>query len=645
MKILLLTLLALSLMSCSTTNQKLTPTKATPDLISHFDQAKNLLKTKDSKFALDKLALIAEKYPESEIADDSLFILAEYYNKNSQPIKSCNAYNQIVKSKYFSPRETEARISGGNCFLSLKNYEESLIISHNGLEESGLSDDDVEKLSLIKVAACKNLQKKLCHIKTLVALSDRLNSPNKKALYKQETLSLYKNLDEANLHTLAKDKNASFIRPLALNDYGKILHSQQRFAEAKKYFDKLKEISPGSESTITSKQYTGVIQSLENADNRKIGVVLPQSGKLKNLGQRALNGIQLAVETHNSKNSNQTPISIEVIDSQSSEQDLASAVSNLITEKQVGTIIGGILSKTSQIIAEKSNELHFPFVTLSQKSGLTDIGNQIYQNAITNKLQIEKLADIAVNQLGYKKFAVLYPEDSYGQELSQLFWDSVKEKGGEVITAQTYLPGETDFRNPIKKLIGTFYLEDRRSEYNRLLSEWKKENPSGRNKPPENLLPPIVEFEAVFIPDTPKTLGQLAPMLAYYDVKNVVLLGTNLWNRKELVQRASRHVEGAVFLDVFTDHDQNFSSTDFYNSYVNRYQSVPKLFEVQGYNAAQFIINALDQNNSKNEEFNRFLLSTKEFEGAPAKIGVSDQRSFIYPLIPLTVRSREIVPL
>ena len=87
-------------------------------------------------------------------------------------------------------------------------------------------------------------------------------------------------------------------------------------------------------------------------------------------------------------------------------------------------------------------------------------------------------------------------------------------------------------------MVGTFYLEDRQEEYSRLLREWKKKNPNSRKGPPETLLPPIIGFDAIFIPDDLKALGQIAPMLAFNDVNTVTLLGTNLWNSPEFGKRA-----------------------------------------------------------------------------------------------------------
>ncbi len=142
----------------------------------------------------------------------------------------------------------------------------------------------------------------------------------------------------------------------------------------------------------------------------------------------------------------------------------------------------------------------------------------------------------------------------------------MRARGGFVQGIQPYDPQETDFRGHIQRLVGTYYLEYR-DDYARLLKEWKEKNPSQSAREagptPENVLPPIVDFEALFIPDKASAVGQIAPMLAYNDINNVRLLGTNVWNSKALLERANKFVENAIFVDILMSTDRNFLASEF----------------------------------------------------------------------------------
>ena len=59
---------------------------------------------------------------------------------------------------------------------------------------------------------------------------------------------------------------------------------------------------------------------------------------------------------------------------------------------------------------------------------------------------------------------------------------------------------------------------------------------------PEDQEPqPIIDFEAIFIPDSPGKTGLIVPQLAYFDIKDVYLLGTNLWHSDALIKIADQY--------------------------------------------------------------------------------------------------------
>jgi hypothetical protein len=55
------------------------------------------------------------------------------------------------------------------------------------------------------------------------------------------------------------------------------------------------------------------------------------------------------------------------------------------------------------------------------------------------------------------RFAILYPDETYGVTFMNLFWDRLIENGGKVVGLEAYNPEHTDFADPIKKLVGLYY--------------------------------------------------------------------------------------------------------------------------------------------------------------------------------------------
>ena len=262
-------------------------------------------------------------------------------------------------------------------------------------------------------------------------------------------------------------------------------------------------------------------------------------------------------------------------------------------------------------------------------------------------MQIRFLVKTAMRNMGFKKFAILAPNDNYGIECTNLFWDEVRARGGEITAVQIYNPKETDFRGVVQRLVGTYYLEDRAEEYKTRLKEWSKDQghkAANRNTPPEDLLAPIVDFDAVFIPDEAKTMGQIAAMLSYNDVKSVTLMGTNLWNVSGLAKRAGNFAKNLLFVDSFVTTDPSFQNSVFVREYRNLFGEDPGPFEIQGYDSALLLRQILLSGRQNRESVNRALSQTMAFQGAIGTLSVQSSHEFLRPLVALHLEGSEVAP-
>ena len=70
------------------------------------------------------------------------------------------------------------------------------------------------------------------------------------------------------------------------------------------------------------------------------------------------------------------------MDSKNNADAARKAVKRLVIEDNVIAIVGGLLSKTAHAISSKANELGVPNISLSQKPGITEIGNYVFRKRI-----------------------------------------------------------------------------------------------------------------------------------------------------------------------------------------------------------------------------------------------------------------------
>ena len=338
-------------------------------------------------------------------------------------------------------------------------------------------------------------------------------------------------------------------------------------------------------------------------DRYTLGCLLPLSGAYAPFGTRALDGIQMAFHDLQAIQAG-LPVRLVVRDTASDPQEAAAAMTAL-AEARVAGVIGPIAS--AETAAEVAQQSRIPIMVLSQREGLTDIGDYVFRYFITSRMQANALAAYAAQTLNFRRFAILYPEEKYGREFRDLFWDAVYREGGRVVALEAYDPQQTDFAAAVKKLVGRHYeipedLKPMRRGLDLLgpleaIPGYAPPDPEEevpetvrtrrRKDPEEDEFKPVVDFEAIFIPDAPQMLGLVVPQLAYHDVINTTLLGTNLWFSTKLLDTAGEYVQGAILTTGFFPDSQDPAVRSFVTRFESIYGRKPGFIEATAYDAAR----------------------------------------------------------
>lgn len=409
-------------------------------------------------------------------------------------------------------------------------------------------------------------------------------------------------------------------------------------------------ISPTADPSIATAPIVGETKpliALPDANSKVIGAILPLTGKYASLGQHAQNAIKLGLDLDKPG----SEFSLVVYDSESNPDLAAKGVHKLVLEDKAIALLGGFTSKEATSIAQEAERLQTAFIGFSQKSGLTDIGSHVFRNALTPEMQVDRLVQYAVEKLSAKKFAILYPNDSYGVEFSNIFWDHVLARGGEITGAQMYDPKDNDFSEPVQKLLGTYYVEARLEEYKAKVAALKAaEQKSGATTTPnkkgsrsswyeENILDPIVDFDVLFVPDNSRALGQIMAFMKYNNVNQATYLGTNLWNSPELPKRALDEKAKVFFVDAFDVSTTAEDPNPFFKTYLDLYGEEASLIEVQAFESAQIIKNQINSGNTSRKELVDSLRSMGRSDGVTGQLRMSTQREIERPIHVLTLNS------
>ena len=482
-------------------------------------------------------------------------------------------------------------------------------------------------------------------LKEFVSLS--VNSPARQnqEFYRLKALEVTENkLSDDELDKVSGDSDFGFVRGHALFKLGQLSLQKHDTPSARRYFSSVISFLPESDIAARSKEYVAQIDSVRFVEPKTIGVILPLSGKNGPIGQKALRAVEmgLGLDAQDSR------FKLAVMDSEGNPDTARRSVERLVQEDKAIAIIGSLLSKTASAEVSKADELGIPSLVLSQKSGVTDVGPTIFRNALTSEMQVHHLVHVAMDELGMRRFAILFPNDPYGVEYANIFWDEVLARGGSIAAVQNYNPKDTDFRGPVQRLVGTYYIEGRIEEYKALTKDKNKNQTSKlqrQEKDTDDVLPPITDFDAVFIPDSAKTLGQLAAFLSYGGVRNIKLLGTNLWNSPGLSKRAGNFSSNLLFVDGLFNQSHNYQSSRFVQSYKKIFNEDPSLIEIQAYDSALILRQLILGGASTRDELSRKLSEMRQFPGSLGPLDMSKSREILRPVLSLTVaRDGQIVP-
>lgn len=375
-----------------------------------------------------------------------------------------------------------------------------------------------------------------------------------------------------------------------------------------------------------------------------IGCVLPLSGKYASYGTKSLRGIQHALQFFESAPS--APFELAMYDSKGDPREAAQGVSDLVEHQGVMAIIGPLLTQESAQAAAKAQELQVPLLNLSQHPTITETGDYVFRNAMTKQHQTDALIEYACKQQGLRKFAILYPQDPYGIEFANQFWDKVEECGGTIEGIEAYEPDQSDFNQEVKKLVGLHQPKAREEEYR--LEEANRKVELNKEEIPESFvkLSSQIDFEAIFIPDYAKTIGQIAPTLAFYDIQNVMLLGTQGWNSSDLIRRGGDYVTGAVFVDGFFAKSPNPLVREFVKNFEKTFDESPELWEAQAFDVAHLLVSLLSEESIQTrEDLKNRLLSLSDMSGVTGEATLSETHDVKKSLFLLTVQKGEIIPL
>jgi ABC-type branched-subunit amino acid transport system substrate-binding protein len=612
-----------------------------------FGNAKRALDAGRNEEAAALFADFLEQFADSELADEARFRRAEALSRAGQLQQAQSAFQDLLEKHPTSAFKNAAALELGLVQAKLGRKPESAQPGSVKSTVDQMSENEKQQAAAsISEAFQKSGELGESARWGARAVEAAPEGPEREARLKAYAAAL----ESAPAQDVAKlvaelDRRSPAWPPAALRLARVQLHVGDR-AHAVELAGQILAATSGSGSDADgARDIQRSIRSAGEVKPQLVGIALPLSGDavMKGFADQVLNAIALVIDLQG-----RGMIQVEVKDTKGEPDAAAEAVEELARHGAIA-ILGPIGLAEGPAAAARAQQLGVPMISLSRAEGLTAFGDYVFRDMPTSNAQAKALADYAQKKLGAKTFGILHPDSSYGDEMAKDFWDALEARGGEVRAYEHYPQRTTTFKPFVQRMVGRSPSDlsarkEFQDEAEKIASEIT--DPYRRRKALAQLKSqqaPIVDFDALFIPDGARTVRLIAPSVAAEDVitsgcdvkelevvrkttrnealRTVQLLGTSLWDSAELVDErmgAARYVQCSIFVDVFFPQSDKPATRKFVEEFDSAYHRVPGFLEAHAHDAAGLLKRVVEERHPGTREELRDALAsmTKPYDGA-----------------------------
>ena len=336
----------------------------------------------------------------------------------------------------------------------------------------------------------------------------------------------------------------------------------------------------------------------------KFGLGAPFTGQYANYGTDLRNGADIAIAQLNAAGGvNGGQASYVVGDDLGDPKQAVLVAQQFINDKSVLFVDGHMFSGATLAAGPKYQTAGLPMISPSATNpDISALGSFIWRICITDAVQGAGLAKYSVNDLGFKKIAIMFDDSDYGRGLANAYEAAVKTAGGTIVDKEQYTSGDTDFKAQLTKI------------------------KAGSS----DLL-----FLSGYYPEGSK-IAQQARELGM----NTQMLGSDGYASDELGKLGGAAVEGMLVSTFFDYTKTDDATTNFVNAFKAKFNSNPDWFAANSYDVIMLAAQAA-KNAGKNDRtaINDALTKLDEYKGISGTIKFDQNGDVIKPLSIVIVKN------
>ncbi len=604
-----------------------------------LDQAREFIKSAQYKEAITQL---------SELNDNMISPLEKAIKYNLRGVTFFNM-NEVEKSlanfeisEKYCPKDTilysQVLLNMASADYKLNRYDQ--LTNHlKKIDKSQLSEGETKKYyQLVLAQAMKAEDSQLIVSSSLHVMSEYKTFADVQSsnLY-QSMVDSFKKLSESQkIHLLEEFKNTHNIAVAHLAQ----IEAEHRYVSGDKsgaedVVSWLKSEYSNSEVEKFTKDFELRLDNAAEITLANVGLVLPLTGEKGSFGQKALNGIDTGLKVMALSEN----VKIHTKDSIDVPAQAAQAVSELIKEKNVSLIIGGLFPESAKAEYLEARKYGVLYISLSQINLPKEEKNL---HLIEVQGSIESQVETLLSEDMIKKFGsrlgVIYPDNEGGKAYVEEIWRKAGEKNLQVTSIASFQKNIHDYRDTAQLFLGLKYPRERAEELKILDDVYALEKSSIRRV---QTLPPVLDFDWVFLATYPHEATQLIPTLGYYDANRIKMIGGPSWVSKSVVKEQKNF--GTLY---FVGDDPKDMNHEMINKFQEIYGKPASLIEILALDAMKIGTEVLKTTagSSSRDDFDSRLNTRANLKGLSTEFVLKDG-VWLKKMKPLTITHGEIVKL
>lgn len=296
-----------------------------------------------------------------------------------------------------------------------------------------------------------------------------------------------------------------------------------------------------------------------------IGVGIAQTSNVALLGQEQVAGVKIAEKYFNDNGGvNGTPIKIVLQDTAGDEQGAINAFQTLINRDRVVGIVGPTLSQQAFAASPIANNAKVPVLGPSNTAkGIPQIGDFVARVSAPVAVVAPNSVQAALKQNpNIKRVAVFFAQnDAFSKSETEIFQQTVKDKGLELVTVQKFQTTDTDFQTQAT---------------------------AGINAKPD----------LVIISGLAADGGNLVKQLRQLGYKGLIIGGNGL-NTSNVFPVCQALCDGILIAQAYSPEHPGAVNKAFRSAYQAQFKKEPPQFSAQAFTAVQVFVEALKQVDTK----------------------------------------------